>query len=96
MAYSATQAQGLGVDLLLHLLQDPDLTGQFLAQTGADLADLRAMARDPHAVVNLLDFFIEQDERLLAAAAQLGHKPADIVAARTVLAGPGSFGWDAD
>ncbi|MBK4215515.1 DUF3572 domain-containing protein [Paracoccus caeni] len=96
MAYSRESAQELAQSALLYLLQQPELAAGFLGTTGIEAAELRGMIGRPELAVHVLDYLLEDDSRVLDAAAMLQVSPTELISARTVLSGPGSYGWDAD
>lgn len=96
MAIAAQRAQDLAVDILLHLANDPDELDKFMSVSGLQPGDLRSLQDRPDVALFLLDFLAEEDERICNFAAVLNMRPQDIMAARTVLSGPGSEGWTAD
>lgn len=96
MPLSPESARQLAQTALLYLLQDPDLAAGFLGTTGLRPEDLRGLADRPELAVHVLDYLLEDDSRVMDAAQIMGVGPADLMSARTVLAGPGSFGWEAD
>ncbi|MFN3524624.1 MAG: DUF3572 family protein [Paracoccus sp. (in: a-proteobacteria)] len=96
MAFHPARASELATDLMLHLAERPELMGDFLASTGLSAGDLPAMLRDGTAGGAVLDFLAEDDARLIDCAEALSMTTRDLMAARTALAGPGSFGWSVD
>lgn len=96
MAVSHGAAREIAFSALMHVLQDPELAGGFFGTSGLQPDDVAAMRDDPALDMAVFDYLLEDDTRVLAAADALGLPPRDILAARTLLAGPGSFGWDAD
>ncbi|MCJ1902551.1 MULTISPECIES: DUF3572 domain-containing protein [Paracoccus] len=70
-----------------HIAGDAELVGALLAQSGSDVAGLRAMAARPEFSVFVLDFLLEHDQRVLdfAQAAQIA--PQRVLLARAVLGG---------
>ncbi|MGZ3216431.1 DUF3572 domain-containing protein [Paracoccus sp. T5] len=96
MAITQQRARDLAVDILLHLANDPEELTQFLSVSGLQPADLRSLQDRPEVALFLLDFLAEDDRRICDFAAALNMRPQDIMAARTVLSGPGSYGWTAD
>lgn len=70
-----------------HIAGDADLVSALLAQSGTDVAGLRAMAGRPDFAQFVLDFLLEDDQRVLDFAAALGIKPQRLVMARAVLGG---------
>ena len=81
---------------LMHLLTDSDLVGAFLAASGMSVQDLRRAAAQPGLATQALEFICEDDQRVMDLAAASGRLPEQIAHARVRLAGPGSYGWDAD
>ncbi|MNP81170.1 hypothetical protein D3C76_1794590 [compost metagenome] len=59
----------------------------FLGQSGTDATGLRAMASRPEFAQFVLDFLLEQDQRVLDFAAASGLQPQRVVMARAVLGG---------
>lgn len=70
-----------------HIAGDADLVAALLAQSGSDAAGLRAMAARPEFPVFVLDFLLEQDQRVLDFAANAGLRPERVLMARAVLGG---------
>lgn len=70
-----------------HIAGDADLVGALMAQSGCDVAGLRAMAVRPEFAVFVLDFLLEQDQRLLDFAVVAGIAPQRVQMARAVLGG---------
>ena len=71
----------------VHIAGDAELVGTLLAQSGSDAAGLRAMAARPEFAVFVLDFLLEQDQRVLDFAAGAGMRPERVQMARAVLGG---------
>lgn len=93
MTYTRESAQELATAALLHMVQRPDLVEGFLAATGLEAGDLRQVTTHPDMALHVLDYLLEDDRRVMDAAAELQIKPGDLMHARTALAGPGSYGW---
>ena len=70
-----------------HIAADDELIEALLAQSGSDVAGLRAMAARPEFAVFVLDFLLEQDQRVLDFAASAGIRPERVQMARAVLGG---------
>lgn len=96
MAVSEASAREIAFSALMYILQDPDLAGGFFGTSGLQPADISAMRNDPALDLAVFDYLLEDDERVLGAADALGLPAKDILAARTLLAGPGNYGWDAE
>lgn len=93
MTYTRESAQELASSAFLFLAGRPDLIEGFLAETGLQPQDLRRVAGSPDMALHVLDYLLEDDQRVTEAAAGLGIAPGDLMQARTALAGPGSYGW---
>ncbi|MBC9245635.1 DUF3572 family protein [Paracoccus sp. 11-3] len=96
MTFSHEQAAELAMSALLHVLQIPDLASGFMGTTGLRPEDLRQLSGQPELAIHVLDYLLEDDARVIDAAEALQVRAADFLTARTALAGPGSFGWEAD
>ncbi|SEN94577.1 Protein of unknown function [Paracoccus alcaliphilus] len=94
MSYAGAEA--LTVQALQFIASDQELVEALLAMTGLRALDLRQAAADPGFGVSLLDFLLEDDQRVLRFARSAGIAPQEVMTARTALAGPGSYGWTAD
>lgn len=94
MTYTRESAQELATAALLYLAQRPDLIEDFLGATGLQPQDLRRAASSPDTALHVLDYLLENDNRVVDAAAEMQIAPGDLMQARTALAGPGSHGWE--
>lgn len=90
------RAAQLAADALVHLSRHPDRLLAFLETTGLSPQELRGRALSPELLASLLDHLLQTDEAVLDCAAALGVRPQDLMAARTALSGPGSYGWSVD
>ncbi|UXU74760.1 MULTISPECIES: DUF3572 domain-containing protein [unclassified Paracoccus (in: a-proteobacteria)] len=81
------EAAGIADSGFGHIAGNPELIGAFLAQSGCDVAGLRQMAARPEFAVFVLDFLLEQDQRVLDFAAATGLAPQRVQMARAVLGG---------
>lgn len=86
------EARGIADAGFAHIAADPDLAGALLAQSGSDVAGLRAMAARPEFAQFVLDFLLEDDGRVLGFAQAAGIQPQRVVMARAVLGG-GADPW---
>lgn len=82
-----TEAQDIADAGFQHIAAQPELVEALLAQSGSDVAGLRAMAGRPEFAQFVLDFLLQEDGRVLDFAAELGIKPQRVVMARAVLGG---------
>lgn len=84
---TAGEARDIADRGFAHLAGDPELVEALLAQSGCDPAGLRAMAARPEFAGFVLDFLLEQDQRVLDFAAAAGLRPERVAMARAVLGG---------
>lgn len=96
MAVGMQQAHDIATRVLIAMAERPDDLVRFLDGAGLLPSDLRAFSDRPDMALFLLDFLVEDDERLCAFADAVDVRPQDIMSARTALSGPGSYGWSAD
>lgn len=96
MAVSESAARDMAMTVFLHITEDQEILQQFLAASGLRPGDLRAAAVRPDFAAAVLDFLLEDDSRVLRAAAAMGLPPQTLMGARTALAGPGAHGWEPD
>ncbi|MDB5651359.1 MAG: hypothetical protein JWL62_2879 [Hyphomicrobiales bacterium] len=84
-------ASALAVEALTYLAGEPERLDGFLALSGLDHGSLRAAAAEPGFLAAVLDHIASDESLLLAFAAESGHPPEQIGAARECLSGP--TGW---
>lgn len=96
MSFTTASARELAMSALLYIVERQELAAGFLGSSGLRPEDLRSMAGSPELGLHVLDYLLEDDSRVLDAAGALALRPQDLLAARTALAGPGSYGWEAD
>ena len=80
-------AESLAIQALSFLAEDADRIGRFLALTGINPAELRAIAQDPAFLAAVLEHVAGDESLLIALSDHLGRKPGDVAAAVTALAG---------
>jgi hypothetical protein len=80
-------AKSLAVEALSFLAKDFERLGRFLALTGVDPKDIRALARESEFLTAVLDHVLSESTLLQAFASETGHDPADLAAAHAALAG---------
>jgi hypothetical protein len=80
-------AKSLAVEALSFLANDLDRFGRFLALTGINPNEIRALARDSAFLVAVLDHVLSDQSLLQAFASETRCNPADLDAARTALGG---------
>lgn len=96
MSYSRAAADDLALQALIHVVSQPELASALMTASGLAPDAFRQAAQDPEFRIYLLDFILEDDRRVQDFSADAGIRPEEVLAARTALAGPGSFGWDPD
>lgn len=87
MGMTAEAAAETGAQALVFLAERPDDVAAFLAETGADPSDLRAMAEDPAALGFVLAFVARDEERAEAFCRDAALTAEDFAAARATLLG---------
>jgi hypothetical protein len=86
-------AESVAIAALTFIASDPDRLGRFLAATGIGPADIRIAAREPLFLAGVIGHIASDEQLLLAFAAEIGLKPAEIDRARQTLSGPD---WERD
>ncbi|MDB5509112.1 MAG: hypothetical protein JWL93_1581 [Hyphomicrobiales bacterium] len=84
-------ANALAIAGLTWLAGVPERLDRFLALSGLDHGSLRAAAAEPGFLAAVLDHITSDQTLIMDFAAEAGRDPADVAAARDVLAGPS--GW---
>ena len=79
--------QALAIGALSFIASDPERLGRFLSVTGIGPATLRSAAKEPEFLARILDYLGEDEALLLAFAANAGHAPEALAAARSALSG---------
>jgi len=80
-------AAELAIAALTFIAEEPERLGRFLALSGIGPESLRAAARDGGFLLGVLDYLLGDESLLLTFAEQAAIDPADVAAARDVLAG---------
>jgi Protein of unknown function (DUF3572) len=81
------QAQDLAIAALAFLAVERERFARFLDLTGITVESVRAAAREPGFLAGVLDHLASEEPLLLTFAAENGIGPAEVVAARNLLAG---------
>jgi hypothetical protein len=85
-------AESMAVQVLSWLAQDGERLARFLALTGIGPAEIRSAAAEPGFLVGVLEYVASDEALLTDFAAEHGHKPQAVDAARYALGG----GWERD
>lgn len=85
------EARDIADSGLEHIATEPDLIMAMMDQAGADAGSIRQMAARPEFAVFVLDFLMENDERLLGFANARAIRPERVQMARAILGGYDPF-----
>ncbi len=91
--FGAEAAQTMALEALAWVLGQDDLLGNFLNNTGASPNDLARLAGEPLFLAAVLDFLMEDDQRVIAFCADLNHPLTSVQSARAVLPGAQYMHW---
>ncbi|TRW97755.1 DUF3572 family protein [Paracoccus sp. M683] len=80
-----SRAQAIAADALSFIAADGEMTAAMLAVSGLQVGDLRKAAEGPDFGIFLLDFILQDDQRVLAFAASQGVRPESVLHARDLL-----------
>jgi hypothetical protein len=86
-------AQTLALQALTWVLGQDELLGVFLSSTGAAPQDLGALAATPLFLGAVLDFLMEDDQRVIAFCTDHGHPLTSVQRARMSLPGAQYMHW---
>ena len=87
-AQQQAAAEQIGVAALAFLADEPHRFARFLEATGCVVESIRTAAQEPGFLIGVLDHFASDEALLLAFAAKHEMDPADVLAARNLLAEP--------
>ncbi len=85
-------AESLASQGLSYIAAEPERLGRFLALTGIGPAEIRTAAAEPGFLAGVLEYIASDQDLMTEFAAESGHKPSTIDAARVALGG----GWERD
>lgn len=83
---SERRARELALQALAFIASDPEMTAAMLAGSGLQPDEIRHAASQPEFGIFLLDFILQDDDRVLAFAADQQIKPESVLYARDLLA----------
>ena len=86
MPNPASQARDLADQLLIHILENPELLSSLMGRSGMTPAQLRETVSGPHVHEFVMDFVTESDDRVIACAEALGVGAGEICMAARHLA----------
>lgn len=78
-------AETIALNALTSLISEEENLNQFLNQTGATIEDLHDGLKDPNFLASILQFFLEQDERLLTFCESANIPPEQVKRAEHIL-----------
>lgn len=81
------EAQEIATNGLIHISQDPELVGRFLAVSGIGPESIRDAASEPGFLAGVLEFLMGDEALLLTFCENHRIRPTMIAAARFALAG---------
>jgi hypothetical protein len=87
-AQQQAAAEQIAVAALAFLAAESERFARFLEITGFAIESIRTAAQEPGFLLGVLDHFASDETLLLAFAAEQKMDPADVLAARNLLAGP--------
>lgn len=79
---STEDAEGIAVEVLQRMVDDPERLGRFLSLTGLDPNSIRMAVADPGFLPAVFDFVAGDEELFLSVARELGRRPEQLEAAR--------------
>ncbi|WP_068313923.1 DUF3572 domain-containing protein [Polycladidibacter hongkongensis] len=85
---SVETAQEIAVGALAFLARNPEHLGRFLSLAGIGPAEIREAAQEPEFLAGVLEFFMEDEQLLLAYTQNANIRPTNIARAHLALANP--------
>lgn len=82
------EAGDVAVQALGFLAREPERLGRFLSVTGLGPTNLRAAAREPYFLAQILDYLCADEALLMTFAEDSKLNPATVARARLRLSGP--------
>ena len=80
-------AETVALQALAYLVSEEETLRGFLGQTGVSANDMRSRAENAEFLAGILDFLLEQDERLIAFCDRTSISPEQAQEARAALPG---------
>ena len=87
------QAEVQALKVLGWLVSQDEWLGDFLASSGLSLGDLRERAQEAEFLSAMMEFILQDDSRVIAAAQELGIPPAAVATIHAALPGGASLHW---
>ena len=87
-------AELIAIQALGHVAADEALLSRFMAVTGVEPGDLRAMAEERAFLTAVLDFLAGHEPDLVDFAEAIGRPPEKVIEARHRLAGADHAGYE--
>ncbi|MEM9210489.1 MAG: DUF3572 domain-containing protein [Pseudomonadota bacterium] len=88
-----SEAEAYALKVLTWMASEPDILGQFLGATGLALTDLTDAAAGSGFFLGVIDFVMQRDDWVVAAAAEIGLRPEDFQSVRIALPGGAEAHW---
>ncbi len=89
----AEAAQVMAIEALTWVLGQDELLGYFLSNTGTSPQDLARLAGEPLFLGAVLDFLMEDDQRVIDFCTDHGHPLTSVQSARASLPGAQYMHW---
>ena len=86
-------AENLALQALAWLAGQDEAFNAFMAQSGTDVAEVRARAAEPEFLGAVLDYLLSDEATLLAFCADAGLRPETPMQARALLPGGDVPNW---
>ncbi|MDD7910689.1 DUF3572 domain-containing protein [Pseudovibrio exalbescens] len=80
-------AEEIATSALSYLAQNPEYLGRFLSLAGIGPSEIREAAQEPGFLAGVLEFYMQDEQLLLAFTETQGHRPTMLAAAHLTLAG---------
>lgn len=90
---SQNEAEKIALQALTYLVQNPELIGEFLAETGIGPHELKSQLKEPAFLGGLLDFFLSRTELLIKFAEETNLNPQALLLARLHFPGAQQDTW---
>ncbi|PCI45995.1 MAG: hypothetical protein COB49_09380 [Alphaproteobacteria bacterium] len=85
------QAEIIGLQALSHMAGDAEILTAYLRLSGITPEDLKNSAADPATLGSILDYFLQNEKRLIAFCDAAGIAPNQLEQARLCLPGGETF-----
>jgi hypothetical protein len=91
--YEQELAETEALTMLTWLAGQEEVFAEFLASTGASVADVAGKAGKPAFLASVVDFMLTEDAHIIAWAQATGRKPESVMQIRAGLPGGDQWNW---